>query len=233
MFFQIPLGVGVGFAAKYKGSDGVCVALYGDGAANQGQLFEVYNIACLWSLPIIFVCENNLYAMGTSTARHAASQTFYTRGDYLPGLWVDGMDVLASREATRFAIQRCQDGKGPILLEMETYRYFGHSMSDPGTSYRSREEIQDVRKNRDPISLLRDKIISSGLATEDELTALESEAKAEVEQAVKNATNDPELPLEELGADVYAGPWEQQLRGKLPDTPIKHSNTGKPFKPIT
>lgn len=225
--------MGIGFAAKYKGTDGVCVALYGDGAANQGQLFEVYNIACLWNLPIIFVCENNLYAMGTSTARHAASDTFYTRGDYVPGIWVDGMDVLASREATRFAIQLCQDGKGPILLEMETYRYYGHSMSDPGTSYRKREEIQDVRKSRDSINLLKDKILSSGLATEDELTVLENEAKTEVEKAVQNAKNDAELPIEELGNDIYAGSWEQELRGRRPDTPIKHYNTGKPFKPIT
>nr|CAD7456247.1 unnamed protein product [Timema tahoe] len=166
---QVPLGVGLAFASKYMGTDGVSVALYGDGAANQGQIFEVYNIAKLLDLPCIFVCENNGYGMGTSVDRAAASTTYYTRGDYIPGIWVDGMDVLAMREATRYAVNHCSTGKGPIILEAFTYRYSGHSMSDPGTSYRTREEVQEVRQTRDPITSFKDKIISTELATAEEL----------------------------------------------------------------
>ncbi|KAJ9593620.1 hypothetical protein L9F63_014798, partial [Diploptera punctata] len=166
---QVPLGAGVAFAAKYSGTDGVCLALYGDGAANQGQIFEVYNIAKLWDIPCIFVCENNGYGMGTSAERASASTQYYTRGDYVPGIWVDGMDVLAVREATQFAINHCTSGKGPMVMEMVTYRYSGHSMSDPGTSYRTREEVQEVRQTRDPITSFRERILTAELATSDEL----------------------------------------------------------------
>ncbi|CAH2055809.1 unnamed protein product, partial [Iphiclides podalirius] len=136
---------GLAFAHKYRGDGGVTFALYGDGAANQGQVFEAFNMAKLLTLPCVFVCENNKYGMGTSASRSSAS-TEYKRGDYIPGFWVDGMNVLACREATRFAIEHCTSGKGPLIMEMETYRYSGHSTSDPGTSYWSRDEVKARRE---------------------------------------------------------------------------------------
>lgn len=192
---QQPLGAGIAFAMKYRKQKNICLTLYGDGAANQGQLFEATNMAKLWALPCIFICENNGYGMGTSMERSSASTDYYTRGDYVPGIWVDGMDVitvrlvfytftkffLIFREAIRFCKEYCDAGNGPLMLELATYRYGGHSMSDPGTrftglcllnsnfSYRTREEIQEVRKTRDPITGFKDRIITAGLVTEEEL----------------------------------------------------------------
>lgn len=134
---QVPLGAGIGFASRYRGDGGVNFSLYGDGAANQGQVFEAYNIAKLWNIPVVFICENNGYGMGTSQDRAAASTDFFKRGDYIPGVKVNGMDILSVREATEFALDYCgKQDKGPLVYEMATYRYHGHSMSDPGTSYR-------------------------------------------------------------------------------------------------
>lgn len=223
---QVPLGVGIAFALKYKGTDGVCFALYGDGAANQGQVFEVYNMAKLWDVPCIFVCENNGYGMGTSADRAAASCDYYTRGDYIPGIWVDGMDVLAVREASRFAVDWCSKGKGPLVMETMTYRYSGHSMSDPGTSYRTREEIQEVRQTRDPITSFKEKIMNANLATPEELKKFDGEIKAEVDAAVKISKADVEVGPEELTGDIYCNNLEPYIRGTIPWHKHKHIRIG-------
>jgi len=225
---QVPLGAGIALAQKYKGTDAVTLALYGDGAANQGQVFEAYNMSKLWSLPVIFVCENNGYGMGTSAERAAASTEYYSRGDYIPGLWVDGMDVLATREGTRFLVDLCRKGKGPFVMEVATYRYHGHSMSDPGTSYRTREEIQEVRQTRDPITSFKDKIITTDLVTIEELKTIDNEIKKAVDDAVTIARSDPEIGLEELYGDVYANPLEETIRGITPFTEHKHIKVNKP-----
>uniref|UniRef100_A0A182TLB5 Pyruvate dehydrogenase E1 component subunit alpha n=1 Tax=Anopheles melas TaxID=34690 RepID=A0A182TLB5_9DIPT len=225
---QVPLGVGIGFAAKYNGTKGACIALYGDGAANQGQLFEVYNMAKLWNAPCIFVCENNGYGMGTSAERASANTNYYTRGDFVPGIWVDGMDVLAVREATRFALEHTSSGKGPILMETATYRYSGHSMSDPGTSYRSRDEIAEVRQTRDPITSLREKILTTELATVEELKEIEGKIRAEVDSATKVAKTDKEISVDELTADIYANPENlTSVRSTVPHAELQHKRLGQ------
>ncbi|CAO1420693.1 unnamed protein product [Diamesa tonsa] len=225
---QVPLGAGIAFAHKYRNSGGVCVALYGDGAANQGQLFEAYNMTKLWDVPCIYVCENNGYGMGTSAERASANTAYYTRGDYIPGIWVDGMDVLAVREATRFAVEHATSGKGPIMMEMATYRYSGHSMSDPGTSYRSRDEIQEVRQKRDPITSFKEKILNTGLATDVEFKEIEMAIKKEVEEAVKKAKSDCGIVVEELTTDIYADDTNlKQVRNVLPNSELKHTTLNK------
>jgi len=210
---QVPLGAGIAFGHQYKGDGGVNFSLYGDGAANQGQVYEAFNLAKLWNLPAVFICENNHYAMGTSQERHHGGEAdFYKRGDYIPGIWVDGMDVLAVREATRFAINYCSvEEKGPLVYEISTYRYHGHSMSDPGTSYRTRDEVQEMRKTRDPITGFRDRIVGAELAEVSEIKAIEIEVKREVDEAVKMAKADSQIGEEELFYDVY----ENNLQGKI------------------
>jgi len=183
----------------------MCVALYGDGAANQGQVFEAYNMAKFWNLPVIFVCENNGYAMGTPVSRGSASTEFYTRGDYVPGIRVDGMDVLGVREATRFARKYTLE-HGPIVMEMVTYRYSGHSMSDPGTSYRKREEVQEVRKLRDPIATFSSKLQEQGIVTEEELKTIDNAVRAELTDVERRSLSDPELDVGELYNDVVKNP---------------------------
>jgi pyruvate dehydrogenase E1 component alpha subunit len=200
---QVPLGAGLAFAHKYKGDGGVAVAAYGDGAANQGQIFEAANMAALWKLPIIFLCENNEYGMGTSTNRGSACPEFYTRGHYVPGLWADGMDVVASKTAFQFCVDYCREGNGPIFLEMSTYRYHGHSMSDPGISYRSRDEVSEVKRERDCIDGVKNRLIQNGWATKEELKATEKEIRKEVDAAVEFAKKSPPLKESELFNDIY------------------------------
>ncbi|KAJ3345328.1 alpha subunit of pyruvate dehydrogenase [Kappamyces sp. JEL0680] len=201
---QVPVGAGIALAHKYRNNNSMCFALYGDGAANQGQVFEAYNMAKLWGLPVAFVCENNNYGMGTAAARAAASTRYFARGDYIPGIRVDGMDVLAVREASKYARDWTLADKGPIVLEMVTYRYGGHSMSDPGTTYRTREEIQHMRSTRDPINGLKDRILKNELATEDELKQIEKSIRADIDKAVSQAQASPEPELSELYTDIYA-----------------------------
>lgn len=223
---QVPLGAGVALACQYKGNNGVCLALYGDGASNQGQIFEAYNIAHLWKLPCIFVCENNGYGMGTSAARSSCNTNYFQRGDVLPGIWVDGMDVVAVKLATDFAIDHVLK-KGPLVMEVFTYRYSGHSMSDPGTSYRTRDEVQEVRQTRDPISSFKDKIITAGLVTADEIKKMDTEIKKEVDEATKAAKVDTEIGLPELTTDVYSKNLDGDIRGSNPNSWLKHGSLNR------
>lgn len=211
---QVPLGAGIAWAHKYLDRNNVCFALYGDGAANQGQVFEAYNMSALYKLPVVFICENNMYGMGTSAKRAAASVAYYTRGDYIPGIKVNGMDVLAVKEASRFAKDYVLN-HGPLVMELVTYRYGGHSMSDPGTTYRTREEIQHMRSTNDPITGLKDRIVSAGFGTEEDIKELDKKAKAEVDDAVEWAKNSPEPKLSDLWTHVYAkGSEVPTLRGR-------------------
>ncbi|KAG7525536.1 pyruvate dehydrogenase E1 component subunit alpha, mitochondrial-like isoform X1 [Solea senegalensis] len=210
---QVPLGAGVALACRYQGNDQICVSLYGDGAANQGQIFETFNMAALWKLPCIFVCENNKYGMGTSVERASASTDYYKRGDFIPGIRVDGMDVLCVREATKFAADHCRSGKGPILMELQTYRYHGHSMSDPGVSYRTREEIQEVRSRSDPIFMLKERMLSNNMASVDEFKEMDTAIRQEVEEAAQFAMSDLEPPLEDLCNHIFANNPPLDVRG--------------------
>ncbi|KCV83517.1 pyruvate dehydrogenase complex E1 component pyruvate dehydrogenase (acetyl-transferring) subunit alpha [Actibacterium atlanticum] len=202
---QVPLGAGLAFADKYNGTDNVTFTYFGDGAANQGQVYETFNMAALWELPVIFVIENNQYAMGTAMARSTSTPDIYTRGEAfgIPGEAVDGMDVLAVKAASEKAVAHCRAGKGPYILEVKTYRYRGHSMSDPA-KYRTREEVQKMREERDAIENVRDLLITGKHATEDDLKAIDKEIKAIVSEAADFSKESPEPALEELYTDIYA-----------------------------
>ncbi|XP_050582581.1 uncharacterized protein LOC126918567 [Bombus affinis] len=211
---QIPVGAGLGFAQKYNGTGGVAWAFYGDGAASQGQIYEAYNMSKLWNLPVVFVCENNKYAMGTVVQRHSANTNFYTRGDLIPGVKVDGMRVMDVREAVKFARDYALRN-GPILLEMVTYRYFGHSMSDPGTSYRTRDEVKKIQAERDPIELLTKLLVENGVKTEAEILEIRKNTYKAVDEEMEQAKADPYPEMSEIATDVYVKPLEK-TRGKAP-----------------
>jgi len=199
---QVPIGAGAAFGLKYNGKPNVCIAMYGDGAANQGQNFEAFNMAALWKLPVIFVCENNKYGMGTSAERAAANTEYFTRGDAVPGLKIDAMNVLSVKSGFAFAKEWALT-KGPILVEAETYRYMGHSMSDPGLAYRTRDEVAAIRAERDPIDKVKLYLLENQLATEEELKEHEKEIKRTVDEAVKKAADAPLPEAKELYTDIY------------------------------
>ncbi len=204
---QVPIGAGLAFAHKYRGDGGVCVSYFGDGAANQGQVYEAFNMAALWNLPVIFVVENNRYAMGTSVERSSAETHFYRRGEAfrIPGLQVDGMDVLAVRGAAEAALEYVRSGKGPVIMEMKTYRYRGHSMSDPA-KYRTREEVQEVREKSDPIEGMKDELEAAGI-DEAALKEIDKEIRSIVAEAADFAESSPEPDVDELYTDVLVGQY--------------------------
>ncbi|KOS16295.1 pyruvate dehydrogenase e1 component alpha subunit [Malassezia pachydermatis] len=212
---QVPLGAGLAFAQKYNKSDHATFTLYGDGASNQGQVFEAFNMAKLWNLPCVFICENNKYGMGTSAERSSMNTEFYKRGDVIPGIQVNAMDVLAVKRATEFTREYTVSGKGPILMELVTYRYGGHSLSDPGTTYRTREEIQKMRSSSDSIQGLKTQILRWGILEESELKKIDKAAKEEVDKEVEIAKA-AELPKDdEIFLDVYQkGTGPSFLRGR-------------------
>ena len=201
---QVALGTGLAFKHQYSKDGGTCLAYFGDGAANQGQVYESFNMAALWKLPVVYVIENNRYGMGTSVSRASARTDLYHRGVAygIPGEQVDGMDVRAVQAAGQKAVTWCREGKGPYILEMLTYRYRGHSMSDPA-KYRTREEVQKMRTEHDPIEQVRARILERKLASEDDLKKVDAEVRDIVNEAAEFATNDPEPDVSELWTDVY------------------------------
>ena len=200
---QVSLGTGLGFANRYRDNGNVSIAYFGDGASNQGQVYESFNMAELWHLPVVYVIENNRYAMGTSVTRSSALTDFSKRGSSfnIPGAKVDGMDVRAVKAAADMALEHARSGKGPFLLEMETYRYRGHSMSDPA-KYRSKDELEQMRNEHDPIEQVRRRLIEKKWASEEELKKMDAEVRAIVNEAAEFATHDPEPDPSELYTDI-------------------------------
>jgi pyruvate dehydrogenase E1 component alpha subunit len=202
---QVPIGTGLAFANRYRGNDNVSLTYLGDGAANQGQVYESFNMAKLWKLPVVYIIENNQYGMGTSVARASATTNLSQRGRSfdIPGEQVDGMDIRAVKTAGDKAVKWCRQGNGPIILEMLTYRYRGHSMSDPA-KYRPKEEVDKVRTEHDPIEQVRSRLLKRGFTTEDSLKKIDAEVRAVINEAAEFATNDAEPDPAELWTDVYA-----------------------------
>ena len=215
---QVPVGAGLAFAQKYKGEEAITLALYGDGASNQGQVFEAYNMTKLWGLRCVFICENNLYGMGTSAARSSALTEYHKRAGYIPGLKVNGMDVFAIKRGIEYAKQHVLEEKTPIVMELLTYRYGGHSMSDPGTTYRTREEIQRMRSEKDPITGLKQRMIDLGVVEGDgeSLKQVEKEVRKQVDADVEHALSQSEPAESELWTEIYVpGSEPKELRGRI------------------
>ncbi|WP_412509555.1 pyruvate dehydrogenase (acetyl-transferring) E1 component subunit alpha [Roseovarius sp. SYSU LYC5161] len=208
---NVPLGAGLAFADRYNETDRVTFTYFGDGAANQGQVYETFNMAALWDLPVVFVIENNQYAMGTAQQRSTSSPDLYKRGEAfgIPGEIVDGMDVLAVKVAGEKAVAHCRSGKGPYILEVKTYRYRGHSMSDPA-KYRTREEVQKMREERDPIEHIRTMLLEGEHASEEDLKAIDKETKEIINESAEFAKESPEPDLDALWTDIYAAEVPQE-----------------------
>ncbi|CAN0476225.1 unnamed protein product [Ascophyllum nodosum] len=204
---QVPLGTGLAFAGKYTTPAGedtpVAVAMYGDGAANQGQIWESSNMASLWKLPMIYCIENNQYGMGTSKERSSSNSTYYTMGNHIPGIKLDGMNVLMVEKGFAFCKEWCAKGNGPIYVEVDTYRYHGHSMSDPGTTYRNRDEIASMRTARDPVELVKNLLVDNDLVEAQELKEIEKDIRKEVQEALKRAKGGTVPPEEELYSNIW------------------------------
>jgi pyruvate dehydrogenase E1 component alpha subunit len=200
---QIPIGTGLSFAHQYKSDGGVCIASMGDGAANQGQVYESYNMAALWKLPVVYVIENNHYGMGTSVERSSAGSNYYERGKGwgIPGEKVDGMKYLDVKEAALRAVTHARSGKGPYILEMDTYRYRGHSMSDPA-KYRTKEELEGVKDTRDPIDLFKAYMIKTLKISEDDIKPIEDNIKTVIAETIEFAKTSPEPDPSELYTDI-------------------------------
>jgi pyruvate dehydrogenase E1 component alpha subunit len=200
---QVALGTGLAFANKFRGNGNVALTYFGDGAANQGQVYESFNMAELWKLPVVYIIENNRYAMGTSVSRASAQTDFSKRGISfgIPGEQVDGMDIHAVRDAAERAIAFARSGQGPYILEMQTYRYRGHSMSDPA-KYRTKDEVEKMRSERDPIEMVRHRLLEQNWASEDEMKKIDAEIRAVVNEAADFATTDPEPDVSELYTDI-------------------------------
>jgi pyruvate dehydrogenase E1 component alpha subunit len=202
---QVPIGTGLAFAEKYKDTQNICYTFFGDGATHQGQVYEAFNMAKLWNLPVLYIIENNEYSMGTSVARCSSVKDLYIRGESfgIPGIQVDGMDLDASYTAIKKASEYVRSGNGPMLLEMKTYRYRGHSMSDPA-KYRSKEEVDAYKETRDPIEQVKDIILQYKYASESDLKVIEKRVKERIQEAVDFATSSDEPDHDELYTDMYS-----------------------------
>ena len=200
---QVSLGTGIAFANRYRENGNVCLTYFGDGASNQGQVYESFNMAKLWDLPVVYIIENNRYAMGTAVHRSSAMTDFSKRGCSfdIPGIQVDGMDVRAVQAAGELATEWCRSGKGPIILDMQTYRYRGHSMSDPA-KYRTKDEVQRMRAENDPIERVKQRVMEKDWATEDELKAIDKKVRGIVAEAAEFAQTNPEPDPSELYTDI-------------------------------
>lgn len=202
---QVSLGTGIAFACKYRKNKSVCLTYFGDGAVHQGQVYESFNMAALWKLPVIYIIENNQYSMGTSLARHSSSAHLYKRGESfgIPGKEIDGMDVLAVKDGVKEALEYVKSGNGPILLEIKTYRYRGHSMSDPA-AYRSKEEVNEYKELHDPIHNLKQYILEQKLAKESDFTAIDKDVKELINSAAEFAKESPIPDDSDLLKDIYS-----------------------------
>lgn len=229
---QVPVGAGLAFAAKYSVPEGerspIAVACYGDGAANQGQIWEAANMSKLWNLPMVFVTENNHYGMGTSTSRHSCNDHYYTMGGRtIPGIRINGMNVLAVKQGFEMVREHCATGKGPFYVEFDTYRYHGHSMSDPGTTYRTREEVGGVRTARDPIDYVKKLLVDNQFATAEELKAVEKDIRNEVQESLVAAKAGKPLPDADLTKEVYSTADFQSEPQTFIRMPDYHNSVGQ------